>query len=528
MRDSGGRRNTVITGTVRPARARLVAALALTCGLLLSACGATAGIPEADGTDGRGLPMPGEIKPTTPMTNSATTTVPNPAQLTVSAERGSSGPVASGGPSAPYNYAPSIMTTATGEDMWWCSQLPGWARPGDQILFGQAGGPDGPFVGPGVPALQVFVNSPSGFDQLHTCDPSVLRVDGEYYLYYTGTSDPQGQDNSIGLAQSTDGIHWVRANGGAPIVGPAGDTTGGNSYGAGQPSALYLNGWFYLLFTDTTGKAANPSGAGQFVLRSTTPAFTSDVQALGPSGFTTVGSTKTPRLRSVVEANSADWMWVDSLNAFAIAADTAQGTTVTFWDADFTYQPYQPVTLGGPAEDGPGLVRTPEGHAPIPAGDPCGSLPIDLVRATSDQTAPTGLTHYGVTVTGFDGCKTAAQASDVLNGFAMPSPDRTMDLLVDGKFVDFERASVAQAVAVGTLDQQVPALAGVPVEATIAAQASGISTSGEPLGLLATNGHLCLVGSANAVQLNSSTLQAVDAAKWAAYPGGCDLSTLRP
>src|SRR5205807_5645312 len=144
-------------------------------------------------------------------------------------------------------------------------------------------------------------------DQLHTCDPSVLRVDGVYYLYYTGTSNAQGQNNAIGLALSTDGTHWTRANGGAPIVPAAGDNTSGNPYGAGQPSVVYLNGWFYLLFTDTTGKAADPGGGGQFVLRSTTPSFTSNVQSLGPSGFTAVPSTKTPRLRSVLTANSADW-----------------------------------------------------------------------------------------------------------------------------------------------------------------------------------------------------------------------------
>ena len=154
-----------------------------------------------------------------------------------------------------------------------------------------------------------------------------------------------------------------------------------------------------------------------------------------------VPSTKAPRLRSVLAANTADWMWVDSLDAFAIAADTAQGTTVTFWNADFTYQPYQPVTLPGAAQDGPGLVRAPDGHAPVPSTDPCGSLALDLVRATSNHQAPTGLTHFGVTLTGFNGCQSTQQATDVLNGFAMPSPDRTMDLLVDGKFVDFERAT---------------------------------------------------------------------------------------
>jgi hypothetical protein len=503
--------------------------LVLVISLLISACGGTPGIPEADGTDGGGLPMPGEIKPISPAPNAMTAPTPSPLELITGSEQISGGVVASGGPSAPYNYAPSVMATGSGEQMWWCSQLPGAPRPGDQILFAQAGSADGPFAAPGGgAAAQVFVNSPSGFDQLHTCDPSVIRVDGVYYLYYTGTSNAQGQNNAIGLALSTDGLHWTRANGGAPIVSAAEDNTGGNPYGAGQPSVVYQNGWFYLLFTDTTGKAADPGGAGQFVLRSKAPAFTSGVQSLGPTGFVPVTGTKTPRLRSVVAANSADWMWVDSLGAFAIAADTAQGTTVTFWNADFTYQPYQSVTLPGAAQDGPGLVRTPEGHAPVSSTNPCGSLPLDLVRATSNHQAPTGLTHFGVTLTGFNGCQTTQQATDVLNGFAMPSPDRTMDLLVDGKFVDFERATVAQSLAVGTLDTQPPALAGLPIEATIDAKATGVSTSGQPIGLLATNGQLCLVGSTSAAQLNSSTVQPVNPTAWSAYPGGCDLSTLRP
>ena len=487
------------------------------------------GIPEADGTGG-GLPKPGDIKPTAPVSNQV-----NPAPtsdsiaLTVSAERTSAGAVASGGPSAPYNYAPSIMQTGSGEDMWWCSQLPGVPRPGDQILFAQGPSADGPFSAPGGgPAVQVFGNSPTGFDQLHTCDPSVIMVGGVYYLYYTGTSNAQGQHNAIGVATSSDGINWQRANSGVPIVSEADDFTGGNPYGAGQPSVVYRDGWFYLLFTDTTGKASAPNTPAQFVLRSTSPTFTGGVQSLGPNGFAAVGSTATPRLRSVDAATSADWMWVDALNAFAIAADTAQGTTVTFWNADFTAQPYQPVSLPGPAEDGPGLVRTAQGHAPVSPTDPCGTLSLDLVRATQNKAAPNGLTHFGVTLTGFNGCTTTAQATDVLNGFAMPSPDRTMDLLVNGKFVDFERATVAQALAVGTLGQPVSALSGVPVEATIQAQAMGVSATGEPVGLVATNGHMCVVGSPNVAQLNSSTVQLVAPTAWAAYPGGCDLSTLRP
>jgi hypothetical protein len=421
------------------------------------------------------------------------------------------------------------MSTGGVDDMWWCSQLPGVPRPGDQILFAQGGSPDGPFAAPGGgPGVEVFGNSPSGFDQLHTCDPSVVRVGATYYLYYTGTSNPAGQGNAIGLATSTDGMNWTRANGGAPIVVASGDNPTANPYGAGQPSVVYLDGWFYLLFTDTTGKGNSQSGAGQFVLRSLDAAFTSGVQALGPTGFVPVASTKTPRLRSVLAANSADWMWVDALNAFAIASDNPDGTTITFWNADFTTQPYRPLSLPGPIADGPGLVRTPTGHAPISTTNPCGQLSIDLVRATVNPAAPNNLTHYGLTVSGFNGCRTTEQATDVLNGFAMPSPDRTVEVLVNGRLVDFERRSVALAVAVGMLDSAVPALAGLPVQATVDAGSVAVSTPGQPVGLQATNGTLCLVSGANTPALNSSTVVPVNAATWADYGTGCDLSALRP
>jgi hypothetical protein len=525
VKDQGGHLNTVPLRTFRP---RLATALAVAGCLLLAACGGVAGIPQADGTDGGGLPMPGAIHPVVPSKN-PTTTRSAPLKLTAGAERTGSGVVASGGPTAPYNYAPSIMTTGGVDYMWWCSQLPGVPRPGDQILYAQATSADGPFVAPGgSPGVEVFGNSQSGFDQLHTCDPSVVRVGATYYLYYTGTSNPAGQGNAIGLATSTDGVNWTRANGGAPIVVAAGDNVTGDPYGAGQPSVIYLDGWFYLLFTDTTGKVANQNGAGQFVLRSPDPAFVTGVQALGPTGFTPVAGTKTPRLRSVLAANSSDWMWVDALNAFAIAADSAQGTTVTFWNADFTDQPYQPITLPGPADDGPGLVRTPTGHAPTSTTNPCGQLELDLVRATANASAPTGLAHFGTTVSGFNGCRTPAQAAVVLNGFAMPSPDRTVDVLANGKLVDFERRSVALAVAVGMVDTQVPALANLPVQATINAGSVAVTMPGKPIGLQATNGTLCLVSGADTAALNSSVVVPVTTSTWAGYPGGCDLSALRP
>ena len=131
---------------------------------------------------------------------------------------------------------------------------------------------DGPFAGPdGRGGTPVFSGSSAGFDAVHTCDPSVIKVGGTYYMYYTGAAGDHAHGNAIGLATSTDGRVWTRANGGRPLVTAARNVKRDNTYGAGQPSAVYLAGYFYLMFTDTTGQATGHNGAGQFVLRSTGP-----------------------------------------------------------------------------------------------------------------------------------------------------------------------------------------------------------------------------------------------------------------
>lgn len=485
---------------------------------LVAGCTGVTVKPLAEGTQGvlaGNKPAPTEHAP------------PPSIALATEHGRGSAGVIASGGAMAPYNYAPSIMATGGGYRMWWCSQLPGAPRPGDQILYATAASPDGPFAGPdGAPGDVVFGNSPTGFDGLHTCDPSVIEVSGVFYLYYTGTGNPQGNTNAIGLATSPDGVHWTRAAGGAPIVSEAGDVHG-NPYGAGQPSAIFLDGWFYLMFTDTTG-AATDSGGGQFVLRSPDPAFATGVQALGPGGFGAVPSATTARLRSVRDATTSDWMWVDALQAFAIAAGSPTGTTITFWDADFTYHPYQPVVLPGAETEGPGLVRRPDGHAPIAAADPCGRLPLDVVRPTTGGAGPNGLMHFGVDVTGLHACDQPGPALAVLNGFAVPAPDRTVDLVAGGRLVEVERRSVAQSLAVGILDQPPAAITGLPVAAHLKAGATVVSLPGQPLGMVLDDGRLWTIGSPAVAELNSSPVTTVPAARWNAYPRGADLSALRP
>ncbi|GHF38597.1 hypothetical protein FHX82_006240 [Amycolatopsis bartoniae] len=444
-----------------------------------------------------------------------------PAQvaLATGAARQSAGVVAAGGPGAPYNYGPSVMLDGTTTRMWWCSQYPTAAPPGDDILYGESASLDGPFTGPGgaVPPA-VLSGNPGQFDGVHTCDPSVVRVDGTYYLYYTGAAGDHALGNAIGLATSTDGLTWTRSPG--PVVGPSHDVHRDNTYGAGQPSAVYLDGWFYLMFTDTTGQAAGWNGAGQFVLRAKDPAFSNGVESLTAKGFTPVSGTSTPRAVSLVDAFSADLEWVDGLDAFAIAHETENGTTLTFWNRDFTAHPYREVVIPGAWREGPGLVRRPDGHAPASATDPCGRIPFDVVRATSlgEANAPTDLKHFGLDVTGVNACATRDRAIGVLDGFAMPSPVRTMDLVADGKLVRVDRRSVAVQLANHVLDQRLDALDGVPVSAHLTAGAPAVQATGLGLGLVLDGGNLWLVHPATVATLNGSPVKTVSAAEWRAYP----------
>ena len=64
---------------------------------------------------------------------------------------------------------------------WWCGST---GIGGDSIIYGEADSPSGPWT-PGQMVFQ-YSNVPGTFDRVHTCDPSVIRVNGTYYMYYAG------------------------------------------------------------------------------------------------------------------------------------------------------------------------------------------------------------------------------------------------------------------------------------------------------------------------------------------------------
>ncbi|MGV9364461.1 beta-xylosidase [Amycolatopsis sp. NPDC003731] len=483
-------------------------------GLLLAGC-----------TEGYAQPQAAGEQPAIAGGKTAGPPRPTDVKLPSGDPRQSGGVIAAGGLDAVYNYGPSVMLDRGQTRMWWCSQYGGAGPAGDDILYAQARSFDGPFTGPGggVPAA-VFSGAPGQFDGMHTCDPSVLRVGSTYYLYYTGAAGDHALGNSIGLATSADGIHWTRAAGGGPILGPSHDVHRENVYGAGQPSAVYLDGWFYLMFTDTTGRAAGPNGAGQFLLRSRDPALGSGVQALDVGGFVPVASTSAPRARSVVDGFSADLMWVGALAAFVVAHETDGGTTLTFWTADFTEHPYQPVVVPGPWQEGPGLVRRADGHAPLSPADPCDRVPFDLVRATAigGARAPTDLRHFGLDLLGSQACANPARVASTFDGVTAPSPERTMDLVRAGARVRVDRRAVAVALAGEVLDRAPQALAALPQAARLRSGAEAVQAPGHGYAFI-LDGHRWEAPDPGVVAGNGSTARPVTRAQWDGYPPGASL-----
>nr|WP_042197810.1 family 43 glycosylhydrolase [Kibdelosporangium sp. MJ126-NF4] len=492
--------------------------LVLLSAAVLSSC--TEASPQADGVGAAviGGASTSQTPPPAAPPAPAAAPLPKPRALPQDNHRLDGGVVAAAGENAQYNYAPSVMIDGGRVRMWWCSQLVSNPPPGDDVLYAESATPAGPFTN----ARAVFGGAGQGFDGRHTCDPSVIKVNGTFYLYYTGAPNDHSSGNAIGLATSTDGLTWARAKGGEPIVGSSNEVARRNAYGAGQPSALYLDGWFYLMFTDTNARGAHDNGAGQFVLRSRDPVFASGVETLGANGFQPGNG----RERSVADAFSADWMWIDALDAFAIAHETADGTTITFWNRDFTAHPNEPVVIPGPWEEGPGLARQPDGHAPISATDPCGRVPIDVIRATRDKAEPTDLKRFGLDLHSVDGCATRQSAFVTLQGFAVPSPQRTLDIVLGGQLFRVDRRSVAEAMGAIVIGQRAAALDGVPVTAHVRASATVLRAQGRGAGLL-LDGNRVYPVTPGVIGANSSTITDISPTAWDGYSVGPALAFSR-
>lgn len=83
------------------------------------------------------------------------------------------------------------------------------------------------------------------WDERGVADSYTIRVDGRFYLYYLGMDRARRQ--RLGVARSTDGIHWtkLRSN---PIL-ELGDPGSFDENGLGEPAVWAAHGFYWMLYT---------------------------------------------------------------------------------------------------------------------------------------------------------------------------------------------------------------------------------------------------------------------------------------
>ena len=417
-----------------------------------------------------------------------------------------------------YDYVPSVLHDGLYR-MWWCGGVAG-----DHILYAEASSLDGPWHshGSSVAGTVDDVFQPTGntadFDGIHTCDPSVIRVDGVYYMYYGGyplTGD--GETTRIGVAKSSDGMSWERLHGGKPIVVPATDYhVAVNKYGAGQPSVTYVDGFFVLIFTDTTGLDINPgNGAGQFVLRSKDPTFQAGVEELQAGGFQPYDAAK-HTAHKLLESFSVDWQYIDAIDAYAIASHTAGGKTrLHLFDKSLTSSLGE-VEIAGSWTEGPGIVSRPDRHA-IPSGK-CGQVPIDIMRSVGPGGPETwDLAHDGADLVTSLECDCVPVAR-VFDGQLMDCPGLPLTMVTAGTRLQFALAAPAARVARSHYAVDADLFHRVPYGASLQAAAEVLGADGRPAAFHLDDGKLWPVSCLEMITDNGSSITSVSQAQWDAIP----------
>ncbi len=243
------------------------------------------------------------------------------------------------GNSGVYNYSPSVMQVGSIQQFWWCGQGVNPNNPSqdtDAIWYESINLDTQAVVGPEV----VLAETPGAWDSVYTCNAHVVQGvftdplgDGNNYtyaMYYSGTANSAGTQNSIGVAFSNNGISWVKYP--TPAISyPSGET----GYGLNQPIAYNSNGL---------------SGITLWY-RQDYPTL-EDIEVTSTDGihFATAGTITTNGLNQVGIAGHSSYV-------FPVWGDAAYDDSTSYWYAVFNMQVRPSSTTGSVIERGqPGVI----------------------------------------------------------------------------------------------------------------------------------------------------------------------------
>lgn len=89
---------------------------------------------------------------------------------------------------------------------------------------------------------------PAGaFDSTHAKYPCVLKVGGEWWMWYNGRSN-DSFTGAVGLATSPDGLKWTKSNDGKPVLDHGGPAAADETK-VDHPAVLFFNDRFHMWYT---------------------------------------------------------------------------------------------------------------------------------------------------------------------------------------------------------------------------------------------------------------------------------------
>jgi predicted GH43/DUF377 family glycosyl hydrolase len=134
------------------------------------------------------------------------------------------------------SYIAANGTVLVESDKWWYWYQSGKGVPG----IGLARSDDGMHWRK-EPKPVIEAGPRGSWDERGVADPYVLKLDGEYYIYYLGQN--RARQQQIGLARSSDGMHWTKLLSNPVMEAPDSEN------GIGEPAVWQWRGWYWMLYT---------------------------------------------------------------------------------------------------------------------------------------------------------------------------------------------------------------------------------------------------------------------------------------
>jgi hypothetical protein len=139
-------------------------------------------------------------------------------------------------------FDPCIIDTGTSFQMWYS------ASDGGKNRIGYASSPDGiVWTKNSGPVLDL--GDFSKFDEDGVMGATVIKIGSTYHMWYTGVS---GTATGLGYATSPDGIAWTRQNGGNSVLEPT-QTGTFDSTSIGAPSVVLFNNVYLMYYSGYNG-----------------------------------------------------------------------------------------------------------------------------------------------------------------------------------------------------------------------------------------------------------------------------------